>query len=287
MFKRKVAADAYRTDPLGTLAERWPPMTNLFESTERVLWSNVYLVMRAEDDSVPIMLFPAFEKAAATTAVTLAIGFTTGHSRLHAFGVVMWSHAGVLHVAVYDPLFSVRGGKEKGGDTVRDMEAAVRAWSESSSFGCAVHHVGRMCMATPDETDDSRVHCVQHIINADYCSIFSIHWLHLVAKRLEGAPPSDDLLKDATAEAGGEVTSKSEPEVLAGVQLRMSSLAANILAAFVEDNQEADDIKPYIEEYSMRAEVDNTYEAVKAVTEACIAETGINILCLPLNKPAQ
>ena len=300
VFYGFVAARDYTEDPVSTLKVRWPPMTNLFESTDRLVWSDVYFVMREGyieggwRQVSESLLFPLFDKAASTTAVTLAIGFMCGARRLHAFGIVMWFDAATLHAAVYDSFFSVRHGKESGNDTIIGMEMALNAWSvNNGKLGCKVHHVGRMCMATPEDNDRTRVHCVQYIVNANLCTVYAIHWLHMVAKRLNGGFPNEDVLKAATEEVGGGVTGKSEVEVLARLQIRIASLAANILAAFIEDNKDPTDMNMEVVRMGedgatvttltpMPIFVESMYKSVDAVRSSCLEKTGIDIQHIPL-----
>ena len=286
------------SDALGVYKARWPPMTNLFESTARVAWSDSYLpfpdYLYAEytANNGPAwytrqLVFPTFDAARARCdGCTLALAFTQQSfkpfKRLHAFAVVLWCDDGTLHAAVYDPIFAVRKGKEHAGDTVQLIELSLEQWSrERGGAPWSMHHVGRMCIATPTEEDASRIHCVQYIINAEYCSIFSMRWLIAVAARLEdGAARDDALLRSAVDDVGGYITASSSAEATAAMQIRIAGLAAAILAAFVEDNKGSG--SEVAEEMVFVTELE-TWQQVNRYK----FNTGIDLLGYELARPAR
>lgn len=104
--------------------------------------------------------------------IGVAVQKNEGMKSAHAIAFIAWKKKGAIKFAYYDPLAHKRGNK--------GFDFTDRAFVESRFDNIdklEFINLNTYCFkANPDKPDD--FHCSQYIINAEYCYIYSVFFLH-------------------------------------------------------------------------------------------------------------
>lgn len=113
--------------------------------------------------------------------------------QMHALSILFWKEKEIYHSLVYDPVYFVREGKSYL-KAMKHVEDAIKEFPKNTTkpINIQFHNLSeKFCIRSPVQS--SWVHCVQYIMNAEYCSIYCLYFLLMYAKN--NCPRDDNGLR--------------------------------------------------------------------------------------------
>jgi hypothetical protein len=165
------------------LAEKWDAFDEISESYER---KTPYLVYR----ELVQRLVPQIQKLENNGKPLCVSLFVIGANTMaHALACILWKKDDIFNIGLYDPLYYIRDDVLQTYylSTTYIILKDVFTMAEIPREKQVYHNLSALCIA------GSKTHCVQYMINAQYCSIYVFYFFYLYA--LDNFPTTEEGFK--------------------------------------------------------------------------------------------
>jgi hypothetical protein len=159
---------------------------------------------------------------------------------LHSYAIIYWREGEILHYGIYDPMYHIR--TVEGRQVKNFYESSlltqfyINLWAKDRNIKLHFHDINEKCART-----EKGVHCVQYIMNAEYCLIYSSYFLLLIAYLISTEGTITDAIIEKAVHNTFTATDhlslrKENIQTLAHFQITMGSFIVTLLTLYTISN---------------------------------------------------